>query len=335
MEVETQVNEQDDEHSEFKKIANDVQLPSQIVECLLNSGFDSVSAVADLVDIKAIETFLRENFFLFENSPARFKMYGMYCSFPEKFSFLPGHVPRLNKFIEECKRVSKKQASFKKNLKSAFDSVNKSAYSLYDVSDHVSSGDADGKDPMNGSPSKSFTARDSSDASEVELMIYDDITRKLKAWCSNHANPKVRSLQFEQDYKIKIARKTVSVELQDFENNPESAAAAAYVLRDKFQLVVSLVCCICARCIRLQLRKKTYLISNASRHLAKCAGKLKEDKKGPASVFILLPCTDINKTPSITEITHAVQNANFQGETVIPEQSCTTNEDLGNVSILP
>lgn len=316
MDVETQVNERD--LGEFVKIANDVQLPAQVMECLLQSGYDTVSAVATLVDFKPIETFLREHFFLFEDSPKRFNIYGSYCSFPDKFSFVPGHVVHLNKFIAKCKIQSKKQASSKKK-KFVRGSSNKSACSsamyrvlkacvarnnicadvsteapgdlgptllqdpesfsqvytsLYDVSEHVTSGhceDINGKDSVNISPSKTFT-RDSS--SSLELMIHSDIKRKLEAWCSKHSDSKVRNLQLEQHYRIKVTRKIAPDDPQKLQNDPESSA---YISPDKLQFDVSLVCCICSRCVRLHIRKNSYAISNASRHLISCARKRKED----------------------------------------------------------
>lgn len=95
----------------FLNLAKIVNLPRQVLECLILCGYDTIEEVAELTDAEPVEAFFRKNHHLFENSPKRDCIYGIYAAAPTEFTILPGHASRLAKFINLCKLHAKNSDS--------------------------------------------------------------------------------------------------------------------------------------------------------------------------------------------------------------------------------
>lgn len=267
---------------DLRTLAASFELPKQILECLIHCGYETVTSVAEINGVEPMQTFLRENHFLFEKSPDRACIYGTYATMPEKFSFLPKHMSVLRKFIKLCqteKKIAEQLSVMKQQCQSVAFTQELNAQDLasclniipsdeltknYDQVPHLMCEALGSLESNSIVLPGSQCANDVTVTTSIELNTNDPFTlvqQKMEQWCSTHRRKSIRNLKCGEHYKVIVTQQVV----HDFR------ARDVHV----YEWVVSLYCCICSTQVRLQPRRKSFLISNATRHLTYCVSNKK------------------------------------------------------------
>lgn len=286
----------------FLNLAKTVNLPKQVLECLIHSGYDTIEEVAELRDAEPVEAFFRKSYHLFENSPKRCCIYGIYATAPSEFAILPGHASRLSKFINLCKMqvvnshsrcgwhsasqvafsnsiskcsFSSKSAQCSRRRRSSFrpsesmteDTQNGGAYFSPGMSEGITLSPEPSVNELSSDRSETIIPLENLVVSSMslELEALSRLKRKLKHWCNAHEDKNIQDLRIKQHYKIIVKRP-----LQVDEN----------VVLKEFGLDASLYCCMCCTNVKLAFIKKSFTISNATRHLLHCIKNRSSRKRG-------------------------------------------------------
>lgn len=275
------------EMQEMIHVATEMGLPRQVIDCLVECGYDTLDVVADLDDIGEIESFLRQNSFLFKAPEKRRRLYGPYEENPLSFSFLPGHRKKLKKFIELCaswqsakgiKSMSNlntfRQSFSDRSTADEFKMPRESECRVNPVETSTSKPSCCGSPLYNNDNSTNFVSDSSSDVdraisspplpvSFTAAEIYSDIERRLQKWSLSHKSELVRQLLSEKHYRI-------LVESQLREPNDSDTDVCGTPLRVSYRVIV--LCNMCSSEIRLHPRGNSFTTSNATRHLLSCTG---------------------------------------------------------------
>ncbi|GAB6029847.1 hypothetical protein CHUAL_005556 [Chamberlinius hualienensis] len=284
----------------LSKAANSCKLPSQLIDCLIASGYDCISSVAAITELSTIENFFRTNSHIYSQEEIN-KIYGRFASKPERFCFLPGYQTQLQEFIEYCRRYNKdgkgsvtlagyyqektpkrpRQRNRARPFKMMKTEDKLTAITQETINSQSGEGETlasgyailhsqeDGGDVVLPIIHAGGSLMPTQEQAESMADIFKRLQNRIKNWCLTNQNEEIQQLKFRVDYDINM---TPIYETASSEEKEKSLR-----LEDQFGCQIHVTCLSCSRVIRLHPQRGGFCTSNVFRHFTSC--RVKKSKK--------------------------------------------------------
>ena len=225
------------------------RLPEYVVNCFVSAGFDTLDVIADMDtssdpgnSLQAIEDFINAEH---ASDDPKFSRGTMATS---TFKFPPGHRHAITKFMKEVKQL--KEEKKRTCQRSTYDATcpKSKRRKVMETASCETSGGNDGK-------CSSEVSREGAPITQANM--FGDIRRQVAKWQQSQKDVKLRTLKEHEQYEVQV----------------EAKGGNGHV-------APSIQCKLCHKSYSLGLKEGRPMISNWTKHVAKCV--LAQQKKARA-----------------------------------------------------